>query len=454
MHQLDNDRGTRALGDGVASAFFNVTAGTPTQLVFTVQPSTATATATITPQVEVTARDALGNTADGFTGNVTLAITAGTGASGATLSGTTTATPKPPVVGIAAFSSLRIDKSGIGYTLTATATGLTSATSAPFDISAARATELVFTVQPTSRTAGATITPAVQVTARNAAGLTATSFTGNVTLTIATGTGTSDATLSGTRTVAAVAGVATFSSLSVDRSGSGYKLSATASGLAGATSNAFTINAGAPSQLAFTGQPDSTVATMPITPPVQVTVRDALGNPVKTFTGNVTITIGVDPGGGTLSGTTTVAAVAGVASFNDLSIDRTGVGYRLQATAAGLSSVTSNGFTIAPGPATLLVFSVQPSSATAGAAIKPNVRVAAFDALGNAATGFTGNVTVAIAAGTGTSGATLSGTTTLTVVNGVAQFSDLMIDRPGSGYRLTAAASGVTGVTSTPFDIN
>jgi hypothetical protein len=143
-----------------------------------------------------------------------------------------------------------------------------------------------------------------------------------------------------------------------------------------------------------------------------------------------------------------------VASFNDLSIDRTGVGYRLEATASGLTSATSNAFALTAGPATVLVFSVQPSSVTAGSAIKPNVRVAAFDAFGNAATGFSGNLTLAIAAGTGSGGATLSGTTTLPAVNGVAQFGDLKIDLPGSGYRLTATASAVAGVTSTVFDIN
>jgi hypothetical protein len=437
----------------VTSSFFDVAPGPATQLVFTGHPSTATAKATITPQVEVSARDALGNAVDGFTGTIALAI--GTNPGGGTLSGTTTAAPRPPAAA-AVFSDLSIDKSGSGYTLTATTPGLTGATSAPFDISVSRATELVFTVQPTSRIAGATIAPAVQVTARNAAGLTATNFTGDVTVQIAAGSGTSDATLSGTKTVTAVAGVATFSTLSIDRSGSGYRLSATATGLAGAESNAFTINPGAPSQLAITGQPDMTMAGATVTPVVEVTVRDALGNPVKSFTGDVTVAFaaGANPGNGTLSGTTTVATVGGVASFNDLSIDRAGVGYRLEATAAGVSSVITNAFTITPGPATLLIFSVQPSSATAGALIKPNVRVAAFDALGNAATGFTGNVTVAITPNTGTSGAILSGTTTLSAINGVAQFSDLKIDRAGSGYRLTATASGVTGVTSTTFDIN
>ena len=63
-------------------------------------------------------------------------------------------------------------------------------------------------------------------------------------------------------------------------------------------------------------------------------------------------------------------------------------------------------------------------------------------------------MTLAITAGSGTSGATLLGTTTVTAVNGVAIFSTLGIDRAGSGYTLSATAAGVTGATSTPFDIN
>ena len=57
--------------------------------------------------------------------------------------------------------------------------------------------------------------PAIQVTARDAQGNTATGFIGNVTVVITGGSGTAGATLSGTRTVAAVSGVATFSTLSI-----------------------------------------------------------------------------------------------------------------------------------------------------------------------------------------------------------------------------------------------
>ena len=444
-----------APGLAAAGTSFRVFAGAATALVFRVQPSTATVGATITPPMEVTARDGLGNTATGFTGDMTLAI--GTNPAGGILSGTPTLAA---VAGVATFRNLSIGRAGGGYTLSAEAAGLARATSAPFDITAARASQLVFTVQPTSTTAGATISPVVEVTARDASGQTETSFAGNVTLTITAGAGTRGATLSGTTTVAASAGVATFPALKIDQSGSAYRLSATATGLAGTTSSFFTINAGAPTQLTFTpqripGQMDDPVPTagVTITPAIPVVARDALGNRVESFAGTVTVAIAKNPGGGTLSGTTTVATVAGVAAFNDLSIDRTGTGYQLLATASGLSSATSNGFVVTAGPATYLLFTVQPSTTTAGGTFKPALRVTAFDALGNPATGFAGSVTLTITAGTGTGGAALSGTTTVAAVDGVAVFPALGIDQAGSGYVLSAAATGLTAAASTPFDV-
>jgi hypothetical protein len=49
----------------------------------------------------------------------------------------------------------------------------------------------------------------------------------------------------------------------------------------------------------------------------------------------VTLSLGVNPSGGTLSGTLTVTVVNGVATFSDLAIDRAGVGYTLHATGGG-----------------------------------------------------------------------------------------------------------------------
>src|SRR5439155_100515 len=347
-----------------------------------------------------------------------------------------------------------IDKGGGLYELSAASPGLPGVSSAFFKVIAGPASRLALSVQPSTVTAGATITPPVEVTARDALGNTADGFTASVTVAIGQNPGVG--TLSGTQTVAAVAGVASFPTLSVDRAGSGYTLVAAAAGPSGATSAPFDVTATRATQLIFTAQPTSTTAGATISPAVQVTARDASGRTATSFTGSVTLTItaGTGTGGATLSGTTTAAAVAGVATFSTLSIDRTGVGYDLQATASGLALATSTAFAIIAGRADRLLFTVQPSTTTAAGTMRPSVRVTALDALGNRATRFTGAVTVALTAGTGTAGATLSGATTVAAVDGVAIFSTLSVDRVGNGYTLSAAAAGLTGATSTAFGIN
>jgi len=77
-----------------------------------------------------------------------------------------------------------------------------------------------------------------------------------------------------------------------------------------------------------------------------VTARDAFGNVATGFTGNVTLAIGSNPGGGTLNGTTTVTAAAGVASCAGLSINNVGVGYTLRAGSGALPGATSGTFDI------------------------------------------------------------------------------------------------------------
>jgi hypothetical protein len=294
------------------------------------------------------------------------------------------------------------------------------------------------------------------VTARDASGSVATGFSGAVTLSITAGTGTAGAILSGTVTATAVAGVATFANLSIDNSGTGYRLSAVAAGVSGATSTPFTVNPGAAARVTFTVHPGSAASATIIPgatgPTIQATVRDALGNPVKTFNGNVTIAIVTNPVGGVLSGTTTVATANDVVNFNDLKIDRASAGYRLGISATGLAPDTSNAFSISAGQATSLLFTVQPSNATAGASISPAIRVTAFDAQGNQATGFAGNVALAIANNPG--GGTLSGITTVGAANGVAVFSGLSITLAGTGYTLQATAAGVVPATSVAFNIN
>src|SRR5207253_2048823 len=341
-----------------------------------------------------------------------------------------------------------IDKVGSGYTLTASATGLTT-TSGPFAITPAAAKQLAFTVQPTDVPAGAPITPAVQITARDQFGNTASGFTGNVT--VAIGNNAGGGTLSGTTTQAAVSGVATFGTLNIDKTGTGYTLTASSTGLAATTSTGFAVTAAAATRLVFTVQPGNTAAGSAITPAVQVTARDAFGNTATGFTGSVTVAIGTNPAGGALSGTLTVAATAGIATFSNLSIDKSGTGYTLTAAATGVTGQASTAFNIRPGAATHLAFTVEPAGGTANAALAPPVQVTAQDAFGNRDTAYTATVTVALAANPG--GATLSGTTSIAAVAGVATYSTLRLDKVGTGYTLTATASGLTSATSTPFNI-
>src|SRR5436189_36246 len=225
---------------------------------------------------------------------------------------------------------------------------------------------------------------------------------------VAVGNSPAGSTLGGTTPVAAVNGVATFVDLSLNKTGTGYTLTASASGFTPGTSTAFDITSGTATQLACIVQPSNTVAGAAISPVVQVTAFDAAGNAVPGFTGSVTVALGTNPGGATLGGATTVAAVNGVASFSPLTLDKTGTGYVLTATATGLTPATSSGFTITPGSATQLVFGTQPSTTVANRQITPAVKVRALDAFGNVATEFTG--AVAIALGSNPGGSTLSGT--------------------------------------------
>src|SRR5262245_15676944 len=433
------------------SAAFDITAAAPTQLVFTVQPPpTTTAGATIAPTIQVTARDALGSTATGYVGNVTVAITGGSGTPGATLAGTRVV---GAAAGIANFSTLSIDRSGSGYTLTATASGLAGTVSAAFAVIPGTATQLAFTVAPSNAMEGANLAPTVQVGARDAFGNVVTSFAGDVTLAITPGAGTAGATLSGTTTGTAAAGVAAFSTLSIDKSGTGYTLTATASGLTAAVSSVFSIAAGPASRLSFTVQPTNETAEASSSPAVRVAAQDAFGNNATTSTGTVMIGSGANPAGGTLSGTTSVTAASGVAVFSTLSIDKTGSGYTLEASAAGVSGAASAAFDVTPAPASLLVFTVQPTAAIAGDPITPAVVVTARDALGNTAIGYAGNVTMELVAGSGTPGASLVGTRTVAAVGGIATFATLSVNRSGTGYALSVRASGLVGASSLPFDV-
>jgi len=100
-------------------------------------------------------------------------------------------------------------------------------------------------------------------------------------------------------------------------------------------------------KLAFTAQPEGPYqAGQEINAIPEVTVQNAAGDTVTSSTAEITIAIGANPAGGTLSGMVTRSAVNGVASFTGLSIDKAGTGYTLYATSPGLIAAESDPFDI------------------------------------------------------------------------------------------------------------
>jgi hypothetical protein len=107
------------------------------------------------------------------------------------------------------------------------------------------------------------------------------------------------------------------------------------------------VSPAAPDHLLFGQQPTNTGVGATITPAVTVQIVDAFNNLVTSDnTDQVTITIGTNPSGGTISGTTIVMVNAGLATFSNLSINRAGNGYALAASSGGLTGATSTSFNI------------------------------------------------------------------------------------------------------------
>ena len=96
-------------------------------------------------------------------------------------------------------------------------------------------------------------------------------------------------------------------------------------------------------RLVFSAYPEGVTVGAAMTPPIQVQILDWTGRLASRATDPITISILHNPGGGTLSGATTVAAANGVATFPNLSIDKQGEGYTLTAATAGLEPAYSGG---------------------------------------------------------------------------------------------------------------
>jgi hypothetical protein len=247
----------------------------------------------------------------------------------------------------------------------------------------AQATQLVFVVQPSAVQVGQVITPPVQVAVQDAAGQTVPGRTDAVTLRIATNPGT--ATLGGEVTRSAVNGVATFANLTLSVAGDGYTLAAAATGLPEETSAQFNVSLEPTARLAFVSQPTNTAAGSPITPAVTVEILDQGGARLTTRTDDITLSLQNNPGGATLGGSATATAVAGLATFANLTLDKAATGYVLAAATGAASGASSSAFDIAAGSPILATKNSSPGvqSAPVNTAVSERPSVKVVDAFNN-----------------------------------------------------------------------
>jgi hypothetical protein len=190
--------------------------------------------------------------------------------------------------------------------------------------------------------------------------------------------------------------------------------------------------------------------------PFDVTVKavDPYGQTAVAYAGTVTFT-SADPYGATLPANYQfTSADGGVHTFGAGATLYTAGNWDVTAADTVTGSITGSAIVaVSPAAADHLLFLQQPTDTAAGQTITPAVTVAVVDQFGNVVT--SDNLdTVTLSIGTNPSGGTLSGTLTVTVVNGVAAFGDLSIDTPGVGYTLHVSIGGaVPDMDSNPFTI-
>jgi hypothetical protein len=211
----------------------------------------------------------------------TLSTNGNAGAIGGTVTGTILSGTNSIVV-----SGVTLASAGTGATITATNTSglsLTAGTSAAFNVLGA-ATQLEFVGVPSTGNVGIALT-SFTVRALRLDNTVDTFFTGNITISKATGTGN----LTGTLTVAAVAGVATFSTAQFDAAAT-YTLFANSGSLTQSTSGNIVVSL-LPTVIA---QFDFTPITLPTA--TQVTLKDTNVSVTDFNISSGTISVGVTSG--------------------------------------------------------------------------------------------------------------------------------------------------------------
>jgi hypothetical protein len=322
----------------VSTQAISVVAAAASHLVI-VGPPPSTVPAGTTFGVVLSAEDPYGNvaTSDNQPVNVSLVATAGAALGGAGSADL--------VDGVLSYS-LNLDTSGQGDMLSFAASGLASVTTPMVNVVPGAPARLAIVGEPPA-SVGAGSSFGLDVAIEDAFGNVITTDSGPVSLRISGNP--AGGVLGGTTTISASGGEASFSGLTVTTAGSGYSLSVTAPGVVSALTTAVTITPGPAAQLVIETLPASVSAKRGFA--LSVLVEDAYGNLDTAYTGQVTAALAVNPVKAKFSGSLTVTAAGGMASFNNLVINKTGKKYEVRFTAPGLAPQTTTAFKVSKSPA-------------------------------------------------------------------------------------------------------
>lgn len=391
----------------------------------------------------------------------TVAISSASGstvASGATLSLSVRATnrrgatvPNPPIVWtsgtptVASVSSTGIVTGAVAGTSSITATY--DGVSAAFTVTVTPGVpvRVAMRTQPAGAASGVRFSTQPVVEVRDAADNVVTASSVSVTASLASGGGV----LGGITSTTANQGVATFADLQISGTIGARTISFTAPGLTPVTSAAFALDAGVPARLAIRTQAGGAFSGAAFTTQPVIEVRDDADNLVTSAT--TPVTAAITSGGGTIGGTTTVAAVQGIATFTTLRIDGL-IGNRvLGFSSAGLTAVTGSTLSLQAGAAAAIAIRTAPSGGGLNGAFSTQPVVELRDGAGNLATNATAAVTASITSG----GGTLTGATT-TATGGVATFAGFGILGAAGARTLSIGAPGLTAASFTvnPCDLS
>ena len=316
----------------------------PARLQFASQPAAATTSQLPLGMIRVQVVADDGQLVTSEPASVTISLASSDTA--AHLAGTTTV---QSAQGIATFTDLSVAHAGSDFRLVARTAGLDSTLSASFSIAAGPAAALHFDpVDQMPITAGSSVP--LLVRSVDAAG-NPTSATGTVTLGFSRGAPlgvtTAPDAIFGTTTATLQNGVATFPGISFQKTGI-YALSASTTQLSSAASAELRVQSGAMTQLAFMTPPANGSANVALTA-ISVQQLDQYGNGLSIPPGpfyTVTLSLGNNPTGAVLRGTTTRTVAGSMpAMFDDIVIDRPGSGYTIVAT-SGTMSITSAAFDV------------------------------------------------------------------------------------------------------------